>query len=176
MSLIISILSLIISGWTWFTKIRRGKIKMTRPSIICYLGKNGEDEPKVFVRTLLYSTSERGEYIQNMFISLSREDKVQNFNIWAYDDKGLVRGSGLYVNKDGFSSYHHFLLPKNSSWQFIEGNYKLEVFAETVDGKTNKIFEQKINLTNEQSDYLKQNKALYYDWAPDLEGYISNVK
>jgi hypothetical protein len=53
MALTISIISLIISFWTfWLTRIRKGSLKMTRPSIICFLGQNGKDEPKIFIRTL----------------------------------------------------------------------------------------------------------------------------
>ena len=134
MTLTISIISLIISGLTfWLTRIRKGTLKMTRPSIICFLGKNGIDEPKIFIRTLLYSTSDQGQYIQNMFIRLHRAETIQNFNVWAYGDNGLVRGSGLFVSKGGVSNYHHFLLPKNEQWDFVAGEYKLEVIAETVN-------------------------------------------
>jgi len=143
MALTISIISLIISGITfWLTKIRKGTLKMTRPSIICFLGQNRTDEPKVFIRTLLYSTSDQGQHIQNMFARISVGEKSQDFNIWAYGDNGLVRGSGLFVSKTGVSIYHHFLLPKNEKWEFIDGNYKIELFAETVAKKNRKFFEQ----------------------------------
>ncbi len=176
MALTISILSLIISGLTfWLTRIWKGSLKMTRPSIICFLGQNGGDEPKIFIRTLLYGTSDQGQYIQNMFIRLHRAKTIQNFNVWAYDDGGLVRGSGLYVSKGGISSYHHFLLPKNELWDFVSGDYTLEVFAETVDKSTKKIFEQKLPLTHEQSNDLKQGKAIYYDWTPNIEQYLSHT-
>jgi hypothetical protein len=57
MALTISIVSLIISGLTfWLTRIWKGSLKMTRPSIICFVGQNGGDEPKVFVRILLFVT------------------------------------------------------------------------------------------------------------------------
>ncbi len=176
MALAISILSLVISGLTfWLTRIRKGSLKMTRPSIICFLGQNGSDEPKIFIRTLLYATSDQGQYIQNMFIRLCQSEKIINFNVWAYVDKELVRGSGLYVSKGGISTYHHFLLPKNETWDFIPGEYKVEVFVETVDKSTKKIFEQLLTLTSEQSHGLKQSKALYYDWIPNVEKYLPHL-
>ncbi|MHB9142215.1 MAG: hypothetical protein ACYC25_10095 [Paludibacter sp.] len=99
-SIIISLTALTISTLTfWLTRLKRGMVKMTRPTII-FFGPDGggERHNKVFIRTLLYSTSDRGQYIQNMFIRLQRGETVQNFNVWVYDDIGLVRGSGLFIS------------------------------------------------------------------------------
>ena len=102
-SIIISLTALTISVLTfWLTRMRKGKVKMTRPTVI-FFGPDGggEKHNKIFIRTLLYSSSDRGQYIQNMFVRLQRGESIQNFNVWVYDDKGLVRGSGLFVNKSG---------------------------------------------------------------------------
>jgi len=147
---------------------------MTRPSIICILGQNGNDDPKIFIRTLLYTTAEQGQYIQNMFVRIHRAETIQNFNVWAYGDNGLVRGSGLFASKTGISVYHHFLLPKNEQWFFVAGEYRLEVYAETVNGATKKLFEQILFLTNEQASDIKQGKAIYFDWAPNTGQYLSH--
>ncbi|MDB5209467.1 MAG: hypothetical protein JWQ30_294 [Sediminibacterium sp.] len=104
-TLVVSIIALSISFLTfWLTRIKRGSLKMTRPTVI-FFGPDGrgKDHKKVFIRTLLYSTSEQGKYIQNMFIRLQRDESIQNFNIWVYDNNGLVRGSRLFVNKTGVS-------------------------------------------------------------------------
>ncbi|MGZ4037515.1 MAG: hypothetical protein ACXVPQ_06780, partial [Bacteroidia bacterium] len=98
-SILISITALTISALTfWLTRIKKGTIKMTRPTII-FFGPDGpkKNPDKVFIRTLLYSTSDRGQYIQNMFISLQRGESSQNFNVWVYGEKEFSRGSGLYV-------------------------------------------------------------------------------
>ena len=147
---------------------------MTRPSIICFLGQNGNDEPKIFIRTLLYATAEQGQYIQNMFVKICSVETIQNFNVWAYGDNGIVRGSGLFASKIGVSVYHHFLLPKNEEWNFVSGEYILEVYAETVDNSTTKLFEQKLSLTEEQSNDIKKGKAVFFDWAPNTGQYISH--
>lgn len=176
MVLAISILSLIISVLTfWLTRIKRGNLRMTRPSIIAFLGPNGDDESKIFIRTLLYATSDKGQYIQSMFARLSGIAIIQNFNIWAYGDNGVVRGSGLFASKSGLSVYHHFLLPKNEKWQFKAGEYQLEVFAESINGRINKLFEQRLSLTQEQSYELQHGKALYFDWVPNIKQYVSHI-
>lgn len=120
LTLTISITALIISGLTfWLTKIRKDNLKMTLSSIICFLGHNGNVEPKIFIRTLLYATADQGQYIQNMFAQIHRAETIQNFNIWAYGDNGIVRGSGLFTSKAGVNVYHHFLLPKNEQWNLL---------------------------------------------------------
>jgi len=178
-SIIISITALTISGLTfWLTRLKKGVVKMTRPTVI-FFGPDGggEKNNKVFIRTLLYSTSDRGQYIQNMFIRLQRGESVQNFNVWVYDDKGLVRGSGLFVSKSGIACNHHFLLPKaGEAYSFLTGDYLLQVFIEPVNEKPKMIFEQKLQLTKEQSEEMKTRTAgTYFDWAPNTQTYFSHV-
>jgi hypothetical protein len=174
-----SLTALSISALTfWLTRIRKGRVKMTRPTVI-FFGPDGggERHNKVFIRTLLYSTSDRGQYIQNMFIRLQRGESVQNFNVWVYDDKGLVRGSGLFISKNGIACNHHFLLPKDGeNYSFLTGDYLLQVFIEPVDGKPKMIFEQKLDLAKEQSEEMKSRIAgTYFDWAPNSQTYFSHV-
>ena len=151
---------------------------MTRPTVI-YFGPdgNGEKHNKVFIRTLLYSTSDKGQYIQNMYIRLQRGESIQNFNVWVYDDKGLVRGSGLFINKSGIACNHHFLLPKDgNNYSFLSGDYLLQIYVETVDKVPNKIFEQKLHLTKEQQDEMfSKQVGTYFDWAPNTQNYFSFV-
>lgn len=178
-SLVISLIALVISGLTfWLTRIRRGVIKMTRPTVI-FFGPDGvgAKHKKVFIRTLLYSTSDKGKYIQNMFIRLQRGESVQNFNIWVYDNKGLVRGSGLYVNKNGIACNHHFLVPKDGTqYEFLAGNYLLQVYVESVDESPKKIFEEKLVLTKSQEEEMKSKRAgIYFDWAPNTQNYFSHI-
>lgn len=177
-SLLISTFALLISGMTfWFARVFRGTIKMTRPTIICFLGQNGSDNPKLFVRTLLYSTSERGQYVQNMFVKITTNGGLQSFNIWAYgnNNKDIVRGSGLFVNKAGSAFYHHFLLPNElDKFDFSFGDYRIEIFAEVMNKSPKKIFETSLNLTQLQSYDLNNGKAIYYDWISDSQSYIGH--
>jgi hypothetical protein len=141
------------------------------------MGQNGGDEPKVFIRTLLYATADLGQYVQNMFVRVHRAETTQNFNIWAYNDKELVRGSGLFVGKAGISTYHHFLLPKKETWEFIAGEYTLEIFAELVDNQTKKLFELKLHLSKDEENALHNNKkaTVFFNWAPNAKSYCSHI-
>jgi hypothetical protein len=178
-SIIISIIALTISGVTfWLTRIKKGVVKMTRPTII-FFGPDGDGQKhnKIYIRTLLYSTADRGQYIQNMFIRLQRGESVQNFNVWVYGDKQLSRGSGLYINKSGIACNHHFLLPKDGiNYSFLSGDYLLQVFVETVGNNPIKIFEQKLHLTKEQGNEMIDKRAgLFFDWAPNTQNYFSHI-
>lgn len=153
---------------------------MTRPTTI-FLGPDGAQfentkEKKVFIRTLLYSSSEKGQYIQNMYVRLRRSESIQNFNVWVYDDNGLARGSGLFINKEGIASNHHFLLPRNTHYDFLPGEYHLEIFVETVNDKSYKIFEQILNINTSQYDEVTgKNSGIFYDWAPNSKNYEAYV-
>jgi hypothetical protein len=135
-SITISVLALAVSSVTaWLTLFRRGTVKMTQPTDI-FFGPDtprGRDEnplPKVFLRTLLFSTSRRGRVIESIHVALARNETHRNFNVWVYGDDKLVRGSGLFVGETGVAANHHFLTPKDGSgFRFTEGRYRLEVFA-----------------------------------------------
>ncbi len=178
-STIISVIAILISGLTfWLTRLNKGQVKMTRPTVIFF----GPDNPvsnhkKVFIRTLLYSSSEQGQYIQNMFVRLKRGESTQNFNIWVYEDNGLVRGSGLFVGKSGVASNHHFLTPVDGTkYEFLQGTYILEVYVESVNRTPKKIFQEQLDISEMQNEKMKNNVAgIYFDWAPNTQSYFAHI-
>lgn len=177
-SILISVIALLVSLITlWLTRYRKGAIKMTKPTVI-FFGPDGsgKEHNKIFIRTLLYSTSDRGQYIENMYIRLSRGEMSQNFNIWVYGDKNnLARGSGLFISKDGLAADHHFLLPNDSlSFIFKQGDYKLEVYVELVNEKPRKIYSQDLAITDPQAQALLT-KGVYFNWAPNTQTYQSHI-
>lgn len=176
MAIAISIVSLLISALTfWMSRLKRGSLKMTRPSLICFTGINTGDGLKVVIRTLLFSTSDSGQYVQNMFVRVSKEETSCDFNVWAYDDKGLVRGSGVYVGRNGTSNYHHFLTLETGEIKLNEGEWRIEIFAETVTRPINKIFEYKLAFKESHLENLSNGNAIFFDWAPNTANYVSRV-
>ncbi len=180
MSLIISIIALIVSLITlWLTKLRQGTIKMTRPTLICFKPRNpGGDTSKIFFRTLLYSTSEKGQYVENMYVKVQCNEVIQDFSIWAYAlDEQIVRGSGLFVGKEGIVLNHHFLLPKSASnFEFKEGAYILDIFVELTNSKPKKIYTEKLSINDSQEKALtNKDSVLYFNWASDIQAYQSHI-
>jgi hypothetical protein len=138
---------------------------MTKPTVI-YFGPDKSVESKVFIRTLLYSTSDKGQYVENMYLRLSREDWTQVFNIWVYGEPtNLSRGSGLFVSKHGLAANHHFLLPKDGAkFKVRAGEYKLEIYVEVVGRKPRKIYTENLIVENNQAKaLLKKETGLYFD-------------
>jgi hypothetical protein len=67
MSIAISVLSLAVSGLVaWLTLLRTGIVKMTQPTIIFFGPDGAKGTPKVFLRTLLYSSANRGGIVENI--------------------------------------------------------------------------------------------------------------
>ena len=183
--ILISSLSLLVSLTTaWLTLFRRGTVRMTQPTII-FFGPDGgsirpgSEPPKVFLRTLLFSTAKRGRIIESMHVALSRTETHQNFNIWVYGNDKLVRGSGLFVGETGVEANHHFLAPRDaSSFRFLEGSYRLDIFARLLGDKKNiQLFSQTLDVTRELAVSLAEPHAgLYFDWGPDSSRYLPHIQ
>jgi len=146
-SIAISALALAVSITTaWLTLFRRGTVAMTRPSQI-YFGpdggprRNGVASPKVYLRALLFGTSKRGRIIESMHVSVTRDEARQTFHVWVYGQRGdLERGSGLFVGETGVEASHHFLTVRDTStFQFREGSYRPDVFAQVLGSLQQKL-------------------------------------
>ena len=177
-SLAVSILALAISSITaWLTFFRRGTVKMTQPTVI-FFGTNSTGLPKIYMRTLLFSTSRRGSVIENMHVALSRNETHQNFNIWVYGDEKLVRGSGLFVGETGVAANHHFLPPDDgSNFRFSEGDYRVEVFAHLYGDRAQKLLlSQELHVSADLAAHLAEpDTGLYFDLAPTSAQYLPHI-
>ncbi len=186
LSVTVSVLALMISAITaWLTLFRHGTVKMTQPTVIFFgpdvpRSPTEPSLPKIFLRTLLFSTSKRGRIIQNMYVSLARDDSVQNFNIWVYGEREkLVRGSGLFVGETGIAANHHFLIPREGvSFHFTEGRYRLDVYAHLLgDRARTTLFSRTLEITGDTAALLKEAGAgVYFDWWPDSSCYLTHVE
>lgn len=184
-SVAISGVALAISATSaWLTLLRRGAVKMTQPTVIFFgpdrsRSKAEQPQPKVYLRTLLFSTSKRGRVIESMHVALSRNERRQNFNIWVYGEDRLVRGSGLFVGEIGVAANHHFLAPRDSTvFRFEEGHYRLDVYAHLLgDRGATLLFSQVLDVSAALAEQLREPTAgLYFDWGPDSSRYLSHVE
>lgn len=174
LSFAISLVAVAISALTlWWTSFRRGAIKMTQPAAI-FFGPDENGSPKVYLRSLLYSTAKRGQLIEHMYVTLHRSETRQTFNIWVYGDRDLARGSGLFVGDNGLTANHHFLLPaQETGFQFRPGEYALEVHVRRVGDQTSHILAKaSLTITEQESTHITSGKGgVYFDWGPESGRY-----
>jgi hypothetical protein len=179
----ISAFALIVSGVTaWLTLFRRGTLRMSRPNVIFFGFDStpGKPDPKVFLRFLLYSTSAKGQLLENLYVQLQKKgESRQNFSIWVYGEKSdLSRGSGLFVGRDGVAKNHHFLLPTgHGPFAFAAGDYQFRVFGNLVNSSRSiPLFETTLSMTEEQARSLEsRDNGLYFDWGPESQKYQAHV-
>lgn len=179
-SLVVSILALAISGVTAFLTLRRGTVRMTQPTTI-YFGADGSasPSPKVYLRTLLYSTAKRGQIVESMFVKLRRGESIQTFNIWVYGEGSLARGSGLFVGENGITCNHHFLLPADGTrFDFLAGQYNVEVYASLVGMKRPvPLYVVGLSVSEQIAKQLEDTEfGVYFDWGPDSGRYYAHVR
>jgi hypothetical protein len=138
-SVAIALTSLAVSATTaWVTLWQPGRVRMVRPSLVAFLDARGTDGPKVWFRALLYSTSRKGNVLESMFVRLRRGETQQNFSFWVCGERRtLASGCGLHVPHTGVALDHHFVLPKDGSrFDFLSGDYVVEIFASFVNSRT----------------------------------------
>jgi hypothetical protein len=169
LSLLVSAAALVVSVTTaWLTLFRRGALRMTKPAVV-YFGADGP----------LKIGEEAKRKVEAMFVTLRRGESRQTFNIWVYGDDKLSRGSGLFIGETGVVCNHHFLLPSDGTqFQFLSGEYQVDVFASLVGNNTpRKLCSIKVTLpeTVAQQLLIPENGA-YFDWGPDSQQYSVHVK
>lgn len=179
----ISCAALIVSSTTaYLTLLRRGTVRMTRPTII-FFGPDGQYSKenhnlKVFLRFLLYSTGKRGHIIESMHVTLHRGETRQTFNVWIYGDDKLARGSGLFVGESGVACNHHFLLPKDGTpFLFVAGEYQLNVYASVVGSQqTIHLHTAQLTISDTAANALKESDTgIYFDWGSESGKYYSHI-
>ena len=180
-SIAVSVLALVVSVITlWLSHLRRGTLKMTKPTVI-FFGPDGGERgiSKLFLRTLLFSTAKRGVVLEHLYVRLRRGETQQNFNIWVYGEKDLARGSGLFVGQEGVATNHHFLLPAEIvNFEFAAGEYRLEVFGKTVEKDRVQLLSSiELSISADEAGKLREpDHGIYFDWGPDSGRYQTKIE
>lgn len=179
MESILAAASIALSIFTlWITLWHRGKITATRPTIVVFAFEGmRKEEPKIFLRTLLRSSSKNGEVVESLFVRVKVNGLSQTFSTWAYGDNGIVRGSGLFVGEQGVEKYHHFIIPRSvKDFQFIPGTYEIEILA-VIREKSIKLYLLTVELPKEMVAILNNGVlGVYFDWDPEQGKYNSYVE
>ncbi|CAE6724628.1 hypothetical protein [Paraburkholderia nemoris] len=179
-SSIISLMSFAVSTSTmYFAWLRRGRLSMTNPALV-FFGFDAvpKSTAKIFLRTLLYSTAAKGQVIESMYATLLRDGVEQTFSFWGYGEtSNLTPGSGLYVGQAGVTVNHHFVLSVHQpAYEFVAGDYTIEVFARLV-GKSAPIRLSQITVAvdSQHAAALQGQAGVLFELQPDSGFYIGHV-
>ena len=183
-AIILASISLLFSiAALWATSFRRGRLRMTPPSVV-YFGPDGGRSlgkplpEKVFFRALLWSEGARGQVVQQLFISLRRGDANIGFSIWTYGDERQVRGSGFFIPPTGIATNHHFLRQKSQGdgRVFLAGDYTLEVWATTLNNVRTMLWRGSFKIDATQANKAADNqRGVYFDLVPTTGNYEAHI-
>ena len=182
-SVLIAMLSLSVSlAVAWLTLVHRGRLRMTRPSLVVLTRADGPDPeaPKIFMRMMLYSTGKRGHVVENLFAKVRRAESTQPFLFWSYGETNkLSVGSGIYVNQGGHVANHHFLLTAESrDYRLLAGKLTIDVYAVfDRDEQPTLLRSIDIFLPEEAAKALLNDSGavLFFAWDPEAGKYRSRV-
>jgi len=167
-SIPISLVSLAISlGTFWLAFVDRGRLKMTKPTIVFFgFDTVPKPTPKVFLRTLLYSTATRGQVVEGMYAKVRRGEDERIFSFWGYGEtEKLSPGSGLHVSRTGLAANHHFVLSVHESgYRFEPGSYEIDVIADVVGHKKSiRLATIKLSLSDELAAALLRQEGVLFE-------------
>ena len=182
LSFLISILAFAVSAVTaWLTFFRKGLLKMTQPAALAFLpaGPANDGRSQILLRTLLYSTSKRGQIVESLHVAVQRAESKQNFSVWVYGQKtDLRRGSGLFVSQEGVTYDHYFLMPKDGAeYPFLAGDYRVTVFAKHVGAAVaTSLMTIHVSVSDAHAaSLLHPRSELFFDWGPDRQAYHAHI-
>ena len=151
---------------------------MTKPNVVFFgYDFTPKTTPKVFLRTLLYSTAAKGVVIESIFVEVSNNGRSETFSFWGYGETNkLSPGSGLFVDKAGFAANHRFVLSvQKPSFPFQAGEYKIDVFAKIVgNDKILKLSTLNVTLTGEHADALSGHDGVLFELSPETQNYVGH--
>lgn len=181
-TILISVASLLLSGYAiWVAQFDHGRLKMTQPTLLCMKREFPGARPKIFLRTCLFTTGTKGRVIENMFLKVRQGQRTYRFDFWGHTESHkLTLGSGLFVGSTGVASDHHFNPRENSAddFLFINGEYRIEVFATVVGRKSEKLLGLTFTVNSLQAAELIQipTRELYLLWNTETRNYDGHVR
>jgi hypothetical protein len=182
LTIILSAGSFALSLYTlWLTQLHRGQVKMTRPTLIFIAREQNDGRYKIFMRTHLFSTSPRGQVVENMYVRLHNSGGSHIFDFWGYGETDrLSLGSGLFVSQSGVTYNHHFVLRRDGqSFLFLDGEYRLEIFVKLVGGRhPTKLMEINLLVDAQTAAEMIQIIQLgaFFEWDVDSEKYTVRLE
>jgi hypothetical protein len=149
---------------------------MTRPVQIAFVLESGR--PKIFLRTLLYTTGKRGYFIEGLYVKIRRGKEHFTFGFWGYGEREeLMAAGGLRIDETGVAYNHHFLqLNRESGFRFDGGKYEIDVYANVVNHDSARILHRATLILSDQlAAILERSHGVLFTWNPDEQDYYASI-
>jgi len=130
---------------------------------------------------MLYSSSARGNVVESLYVRLRRDGWEQTFSFWACGERDhLASGCGLYVDREGVSCNHHFLVPREEKGrtEFVAGEYELSVYATFVgQSRERSLSTLRLTLSEGHARHLASAGSDYvgFIWGPASAHYTASL-
>ena len=157
---------------------------MTVPSMVVFAydgrGVRGALDPKVMVRSLLFSTGAQGHAVETLFLRLWQDGSEYVFPVWGLATDKLERGGGLFVGKTGLTAWHHFVFSSGSGqeFEFGAGTYELQIWARTNDlNGTVKLWGTELNLAASASPTRHDgSEQVWFNRDPESGRFLARLE
>ncbi|MHB1103183.1 MAG: hypothetical protein ACYC0C_10510 [Devosia sp.] len=174
LTIIVSFAALGLSGWQfWRTELRRGQPVLSRPTMFFFGwdARVSDDTPKVMFRAAMFSTAATGFVLENMYLKVQNATNNWVLPFWGYDDgSGMVRGSGVYIGRDGHVANHHFNpLSEESDFYYDVGAYTIEVWVRRHGDKVDTLigtYEFDLDDGLLAADLVDHQAGILWSWDP----------
>lgn len=120
-----------------------------------------------------------------MYLKVHHRGGTYPFDYWGHTEGGkLTLGSGLFVGPTGIACDHHFNPRRGSDFQYLDGGYRIEIFAVPVGKQPTKLMEVAFTVDDWNAAQLAQIEdaaqlediALFLVWNTDALGYDQNIE
>lgn len=175
-SIVISAMALVASIFAVYaTHFWRGSIRASRPSqfFIAY-SEDDDCKPTICICLFLYSTGNAGRLVEQIFVTATQSEKVQNFTAW-YAGNTHIRNryAGIRIDRNGLSLNNLFFPPHGEgSFRFSEGKIDIELSCRLAGSSTIKsLSKTTLHLTGQQISEINDGKVAMFDILSTGEGY-----
>lgn len=151
---------------------------MTKPALVFFGFDSEPRKAKIFLRSLLYSTSIRGKVVASMYAKLSRNDWEQIFSFWGYGETEKISpGSGLFVSQSGVAANHHFVLSaSHADFEWRTGNYTVQVYAQlAAKAAPSELASFVISVEERHAQALREGRGVLFEFFPDRQSYVGHA-
>jgi hypothetical protein len=177
--ILLTVVALLVSFLTfYYVRVDKGMVRMTQPSLIYLQSTDSNIQMATVVfAALIYSTADRGHYVEDIFVRLERDESSQNFSGCKYEDHGALREPGFYVDRNGLAGRYHFWAPGyDGPYSILPGEYTLHVVVKCVGEDEMEIGEERLSLSKDLCQAMKERKTgVCFTWSAGGQKYIGHI-